>query len=101
MNETHLPEARANLKPVETDAAYAYATPLERMYDELHRAGEFLHDMVERVKACAETLEECVDELYESRVYLSSDVPKAWQRAEKQLSQFIAELEGAAERMSA
>ena len=70
------------------------ASPLETMQEAVHRAqGIFLRDLMDRIQACGEALELCVDELKESGISLSSDAFKTWRLADKYLSQLLAELE--------
>jgi hypothetical protein len=68
-------------------------SPLETMHEAVFQAqAVYLRDLTNRIRACCETLELCVDELQDSRVH-SSCAFKAWRAADKHLSQLIAELE--------
>jgi hypothetical protein len=83
-----------NVMPVTEQSDVSSASPLETMHEAVHRAQAiFLRNLTERIKACGEALELCIDELEESRLNLSADVFKTWRAADKHLSQLIAELE--------
>ena len=84
----------ANVMPVTEKSDASPASPLEAMHDAMHRAqAVFLRDVTERIKAGAETLELCVDELNQSELDFSSDVFKNWRAVEKHLYRLIAGLE--------
>jgi hypothetical protein len=84
----------ANVISVTEKSDASPASSLEAMHDAMHRAqAVFLRDMTERIKACGETLELCVDELNQTGLGLSSNVFKTWRAAEKYLYQLIADLE--------
>jgi hypothetical protein len=83
-----------NVMPVTERSDISPASPLETMHEAVHRAQAiFLRDLTARMKACGEALEQCVDELEESRLSLSADVFKTWRAADKHFSQLIGELE--------
>jgi hypothetical protein len=84
----------ANVMPVMEKSDASPASPLEAMQDAMHRArAVFLRDLTERIKACVETLELCVDELNQSGIDLPSGVFKAWRGTEKHLCRLMADLE--------
>ena len=83
-----------NVMPVTEKSNVSPASPLEAMQDAMHRAqAAFLRDLTERIKACLETLDLCVDELNQSGIDLSPDVFKAWRGTGKHLCQLITDLE--------
>ena len=76
----------ANVIPVTEKSDASPASSLDAMHDAMHRAqAVFLRDLTERMKVCFDTLEQCVDELNQSGLGVSSDVFKPWRATAKNL----------------